>query len=104
VVVAQMPSQFQSIKTAPLPYDYDDVSSPIAAPVGPAAAPIAAAAGVTVTSQKIPEMVGATSAPVVLSGKPATVQIAVDHAGRTGGRRCRASRSRRRPTPMRSCI
>ena len=78
VVVAQMPSQFQSIKTAPLPYDYDDVSSPIAAPVGPAAAPIAAAAGVTVTSQKIPEMVGATSAPVVLSGKPATVQIAVD--------------------------
>lgn len=45
---------------APLLYDYDDVTDPLGG---------ALEAGVTVTEQAIPEMVGATDRPVVLSGR-----------------------------------
>jgi tyrosinase len=71
-------AQFQQTTTCPLPYDYDDVSDPLSAshPVAPTMA-AAAPGGGSAMSDRIPEMVGASPAPVVLTGQPATVRLAV---------------------------
>jgi tyrosinase len=74
-VVAHTASQFVSTKTSPLPYEYDDVSSPRGvAPVVRTAAPAAAPEG---SDMAIPEMIGASDQPIDLTSEPVQVSLPV---------------------------
>lgn len=65
-VVTHRSSDVVDTRTMPLEYEYEDVSDPF---------PLEAV-GVSMTG-RTPEMIGATDAPVVLTGRPAVAQLAV---------------------------
>ena len=71
-VVSMTPRQVVDSSAAPLGYGYDDMTDPRAA-----AAPTFARGGLPMASKAQPEMVGATTTPVVLSGQSAHAAIDV---------------------------
>lgn len=69
-LVTMKPAQVVDTTAAPLLYDYEDVSDPLG--------PVPGREGVTVSENRpIPEMLGATAAPVLLKGSVATTSVAV---------------------------
>jgi tyrosinase len=70
-IVSLTPDKVDDSTAAPLSYEYDDESDPFAGIAPPLSKAMVA------EEPSIPEMVGATSAPVILRGKPAHAQFAV---------------------------
>jgi tyrosinase len=72
--VTLTPGQVVNTTASLLGYEYDDVSDPLPGPVGPVGA---APGGPGMPDRRIPEMVGATAEPVVLTGQPTTARFSV---------------------------
>jgi tyrosinase len=96
-IVSHTASQFVITTTSPLPYDYDDVSNPlaIAPPVGVTPAAAAVPGG---TAMVIPEMVGASDEPIDLTGQRVVVNMPV--SAPTGPARVAAAAADARPQRM----
>ena len=78
-VVSMTVSQVVDTSAEPLLYEYEDISDPLG--TAPRAQPEAVpeSAGIqSMTTRAIPEMVGATSSPVTLSGRPTTTAFPVN--------------------------
>ena len=69
---SQTSSQVVDSTASPLLYKYEDESDPLAAQPTPSAVP-----RIAMAERPIPEMVGASSAPVTLTGQPAHAQMVV---------------------------
>jgi len=74
--VTRTAAEFLDTLTCPLPYEYDDVSDPLAG-TGPAGVGIAVAAAAGAMSSNNAEMVGATAVSIELTGARADVRMDV---------------------------